>query len=509
MESLVMAKASSLWRNLFYNLSGPLLPFLMAGICIPVLIQHIGTDRFGLLTIAWTVIGYFSLFDFGLGRALTLHVSRYLGDGREHEVAGLVRSSLFMMGWLSLIGLAVVVVFAGEFVRWLKVPVQFVGETRTAFVLLGVSLPLVVLTSGMRGVLESFHRFDITNAIRMLQGLWTFTGPLCVLPFSNRLDAMVSVLVVGRLVTTIAYGVAVRNILPASDPKARKGAIRRKELLSYGGWTTLSNMLSPVMDYMDRFFISSLLGTAIVAFYTTPYEFVYRLNFISEGILGVLFPLMAKRLASSPGRSAAPEMLSLGTKLITASVFPFILILVLGAHPLLRLWLGPAFEQKSSLVLQLLAVGLLVNSLAKVPSNLIQANGRSDITAMLHIVELPVYIACLLWVLTHSGIAGAALIWALRMLLDFGLLLWMCRKAAGVPVAVVCNVAMLGIAQLITVGVAIFVDGTGWRVAYGAGVLSVLSLAFYRYVLLDTERLELRDSARRIVAILASKGVSP
>ncbi|PTB20217.1 flippase [Trinickia symbiotica] len=504
-----MSRASSVSRNIALNVSGPVLPFLMAGVCIPILIRGIGTDRFGLLTIAWTVIGYFSLFDFGLGRSLTWQVSRRLGERRAGEIPHLVRGALILMGCLSIIGSAIVALAAGELIRLLRVPPQFLIETRNAFVLLGVSIPLVVLTSGLRGVLEALQRFDITNGIRVIQGVWTFAGPVCILPVSNRLDAMVTVLVVGRLVTTIAYYLALRRVLPKPDGMPAPKMSFQRDMLSYGGWTTLSNVLSPVMDYMDRFFIGSMLGTAVVAFYTTPYELVYRLNIVSEGILGVLFPMMAHRVAGDKTRTTAGEMLSLGTKLISASVFPIVLVCLLGAHILLRLWVGPVFEQKSSLVLQLLAVGLLANNLAKVPSNLIQANGRSDITAKLHLLELPVYIACLFWMLRHAGIDGAAAVWAFRMLLDLVLLLGMSSKVASVPPRVVFSVSMLAFVQLGVLGAAIFVRGPIWLCAYGAGILLISANVFYRYVLIEAERLLLRHSARRVIAVLTSRGMAP
>lgn len=505
-ESRAMSNASSLSRNLLYNLSGPLLPILTAAICIPVLIRQIGTDRFGLLTIAWGLIGYFSLFDFGLGRSLTWQVSRYLGDDRQSDVSRLVRNALVLMACLSLIGSLIVAVFATGLIGWLKVPPQLLGETRNAFLLLGASIPLVVLTSGLRGVLEAFQRFDITNAIRMLQGFWTFTGPLCVLPFTVRLDAIVIVLVAGRLVTTIAYFVAVRSTLPVPRHESPSGAFRWRELLAYGGWTTLSSTLSPLMDYMDRFFISAFLGTAIVAFYTTPYELVYRLVIIPDGVLGVLFPLMAKRFTRSSGRVAGQEMLSLGAKLITVSVFPIILILVLATPSVLRWWVGTAFEQNSSLVMQLLAVGLLINSFARVPSSLIQASGRSDITAKFHLLELPLYVAGLLWMLDRAGIAGAALVWALRMLVDCSALLWVSHAVTGVPSATIRRVAILASVQVGAAAGAIFVGGFAWKVAYGAGALLVFGSVFYRHILLESERQMLRESARRLKARLSSGG---
>lgn len=501
-----MPAAPSLVKNLVYNISGPLLPFIVGAVCIPLVISHIGTDRFGLLTIAWTVIGYLTIFDFGLGRSLTLHVSRSVGSGRLHEVRPVVRSALTMMVLISLIGPVLVLFFNDAFIAWLKIRPAYLNETRASFLMLGFAIPLVVLTSGLRGVLEAFHRFDVTNGLRVLQGIWTFVGPVCVLPFSVRLDAMVAVLLVGRVVSTLAYAVAVHRELPARDPTPQTNSVSMKDLLSYGGWTALSNMLSPVMEYMDRFFISSVLGAAVVAFYTTPYELVFRLNFISEGILGVLFPLMSKRLALSADRMAGEEMMSLGTKLMSACVFPFVLVIVIVAHPLLRLWLGPVFEQKSAFVLQVLALGLLVNSLAKVPSNLIQANGRSDITAKLHIIELPVYIVCLQWVLARYGIEGAAVIWSLRMLLDLVLLLWVSGVVASVPAVAIWRLALICTLQTLAVGGAIVVNGIGWQVVYGAICLAVLSLAFYRYVLLDTERALLRHMASRSLAMIARQG---
>ncbi|WP_188131055.1 flippase [Paraburkholderia panacisoli] len=498
-----MSAAPSLVKNLVYNITRPLLPFVVGVGVIPLLLSHIGTERFGLLTIAWTAIGYLSIFDFGVGRSLTLYVSRSLVSGQLHEIRPMVRNALIMMVLISLIGSAVLLFFNEAFIAWLNVKPAYLNETRASFLMLGLAIPLIVLASGLRGVLEAFQRFDVSNGVRVLQGIWFFVGPACVLPFSVRLDVMVATLVVGRVATTLAYAVAVYREFPPSNPTTSQPTVSLKDLLFYGSWVALSNMLSVVMDYMDRFFISSALGAAVVAFYTTPSELVFRLNFISEGILGVLFPLMSKRIALSVDGMAAAEMMSLGTKLMAACIFPFVLVLVIVAHPLLRLWLGPVFEQKSALVLQVLALGLLVNSLARVPSDLIQANGRSDVTAKLHIIELPVHVLCLQWALARYGIEGAAVVWSARMLLDLVLLLWVSGAVARVPAAAIWRLALICSVQTLTVGGAIVIDGIGSQVVYGTICLAVLSLAFYRYVLLETERALLRQMASLALAMIA------
>ena len=72
-------------RNVVWNLLGTGAPLLVAIVAIPLLIQGLGTARFGVLTLAWLVVGYFSLFDLGLGRALTKLVAEKLGKGQDDE----------------------------------------------------------------------------------------------------------------------------------------------------------------------------------------------------------------------------------------------------------------------------------------------------------------------------------------------------------------------------------------------------------------------------------------
>src|SRR5437667_12210334 len=58
-------------RNTVWNLSGQLLPMIVAVITVPLLVRGLGVARFGVLSLSYVLIGYFSLFDLGIGRALT------------------------------------------------------------------------------------------------------------------------------------------------------------------------------------------------------------------------------------------------------------------------------------------------------------------------------------------------------------------------------------------------------------------------------------------------------
>jgi O-antigen/teichoic acid export membrane protein len=91
-------------RNTIWNLLGQLLPMAVGVVAIPPLVRSLGVDRFGVLSLAWIVIGYFSLFDLGMGRALTKLVADKIGSNDEDSIPPLVWTSLYLMLALGVIG---------------------------------------------------------------------------------------------------------------------------------------------------------------------------------------------------------------------------------------------------------------------------------------------------------------------------------------------------------------------------------------------------------------------
>jgi O-antigen/teichoic acid export membrane protein len=193
-------------------------------------------------------------------------------------------------------------------------------------------------------------------------------------------------------------------------------------VINLGGWMTVTNIIGPILLYMDRLLIGHLVSVSAVAYYAAPFDMVFRLTVIPGAVVSVLFPAFAVSLLQDPDRTAL--LLMRGEKYVFLAIFPLVLLIVTFAPEGLRLWLGPAFAQNSSSLSRWLAVGVFVISLALVPYVLIQSAGRPDITAKLHLAELPVYFA-LLWLLTrHFGIEGTAIAWVARVVLDAVLLIF-------------------------------------------------------------------------------------
>ena len=146
--------------NALWNLAGQLAPIAIALVALPPLIHALGIDRYGFLTLAWVLVGYASLFDLGLSRAMTRLVAHRLAEqdaaGARH--VGAVATT-FMLAFGAASGV-LLGVCAGPIVDgWLKVPLALHQEAIHAVWLLAAAMPVVLLTSAYRGYIEAYQAF--------------------------------------------------------------------------------------------------------------------------------------------------------------------------------------------------------------------------------------------------------------------------------------------------------------------------------------------------------------
>ncbi|MDP3000768.1 MAG: flippase [Bryobacterales bacterium] len=424
-DSVCMAEGR-IHTNAAWNLLGLAAPLLLALFAVPKLIAALGAGAFGLLTLFWSLIGYFSLLDLGLGRALAQVTAANRASGREQAIPPAFWTSLLLMTLLGLLGAAVSLPFAGWFSALIvNGQPSLQADARACLYLVALSAPVLTVSAALRGFLEAHQRFAPLSAVRIGLGALTFVVPVLLLPYSHRVAAMVASLVLARVLALAVYGWLCFSLMPSLWGARTVDWTAARALLRLGTWMTVSNVISPLMTYLDRFLIAAILSVSAVAFYATPFEAATKLLIIPGALTGVLFPAFSGALVSD--RQSATRLYR-RSLLVLASVFlPLSLALAAFARPALALWLGPDFAANTRHVLPILALGIFANGVAGVPFSLIQAAGRPDLTARLHVAEAPLYFAAC-WLLTkHYGIDGAALAWTGRVLVDAIALLLIAR----------------------------------------------------------------------------------
>lgn len=387
---------------------------------IPYIYKNIGIERVGILTIIWALIGYFSIFDFGLGRAITQRIAGLAQYSSEQHKKNIATTGVFFTVLIGIVG-GVVGFAAIELVgvSWVNSTPSLDDEIRASFLLACLAIPATTATTGLRGILEGEEKFKVVNLLKLILGLSNFLGPIAAIALHGaHLDYIVGSLVIFRYVILFAHYLNIKHLVNTAGKISSDEA---SQLFRFGGWMTLSNLISPLMVVADRFLISHVLGAAVVAYYTIPADFMIRLLILPAAITTSLFPVFSRNL-SSKNYTNAEVLYKKSMRLIFIMMGAIAVCILFGGKFGLDIWLGSKFAEKSSAVATVLSIGILFNSLAQIPHAYIQASGDARSTALIHVFESVLYLPTLYLLMQLHGVLGAALAWMLRALLDLILL---------------------------------------------------------------------------------------
>ena len=141
----------SITRNTSWNLFGALFPLLVGFVCIPFILENIGVERLGILTIIWALIGYFTIFDFGLGRALTYQIALFRSTKNDDSIIKIINSGLFLTFFAGIFGGVILyaLLLLGA-VNWLNFSSEVYADAEKAIHFCVYIIPIVTISVGLR-----------------------------------------------------------------------------------------------------------------------------------------------------------------------------------------------------------------------------------------------------------------------------------------------------------------------------------------------------------------------
>jgi O-antigen/teichoic acid export membrane protein len=408
---------TSLKRNTIYNLSGSLLSLAATLVIVPVFLHKIGAERFGVLAIIWLFIGYFGVFDLGLSRATANQIAK-LHDSRQG--AEIFWTAILLNAGIGICG-GVVLYFAGGaiFQYAFAMPPSMRASVISMMPWLAASIPIATVTGVLTGVLEGCEKFLLVNTLQVIGSVLMQVVCLAVaLVHGPELTWLIGAAILTRMLTTLPFLGGVLKTIPVGRPRAPRRDLAAI-LLGYGAWVTISNIINPIFDSVDKFLIGGISGLASVTYYAVPERLARRASLFPAALARTLFP----RLSSGHDLDARETARRSLTSLI-AVLTPITVVLILAMRPFLSHWIDPDFGRLAGPVGAVISISVLINGLAYVPYAFLDARGRPDLTAKFHLIEILPHVA-LLWFLLHRfGLIGGAWAVVLVSIFDAALLFW-------------------------------------------------------------------------------------
>ncbi|WP_290867245.1 oligosaccharide flippase family protein [Aquabacterium sp.] len=420
----------SLSRHTLINFAGAAAPIALTVATIPLYLRTIGSDRYGALVAIWLIIGYFSLFDLGLGKSITQALSP--ATRPQPERLNIIRLGLVATLIMGCIGATL----SAPVLRWyfnhgIDGTDSLRSELLEGLPWMTLCIPISAMSSLCIGILESRRRFDVIVTASLIGSALSQIAPLAVaLTMTKTLDALVPFVAMGRALTLTIMLAKIANAEKKLEapPSPAKDAIQFRNLFRFGGWVTLSNITTPILVNADKLMLPSAASLQATGRYNISFSMASMIALIPNSLSTALFPHLTACV--DPQSSRAMTARALGS--LSIIVTPLVII-GMGFSPLvLHIWLGSDFAESIRACTQLLMLAMWPHALAYVPYVRLHANGQPRTVALIHVTQVLPYLAALAAVLPDYGLSGAAACWAGRSFVD-ALMLFAAAKALVLP----------------------------------------------------------------------------
>lgn len=373
----------------------------------PIVLYHLGQERYGIWVTLTTIVGYVALADLGISGALVRHVAYVSGSGSKSDVTRLASSAFSVyviigtVAWL--VGLSTYWLLR----RWAP---QWLGsgdDWQTALVLLFASaclgLPFRTFESTLRGLQRQYTVETIgagaalVNAfatVAVLRAGWGLAGLAFVTLAMSLVQGLITWL------STLRLGVRV-DLLRNVD----KNAVRA--LVSFSVYLFINSLAVAMVFNTDNIVTSAVIGASAVTVYRLTYQ---PAQLLVHGIMQVsdaAFPGLTATLGAGDWSAFRRTCLRL-IEITGMLAWPGAALYAVTNNSFVSAWVGP--QNYAGLAVTLVFASLvIIHTYLHVWSNILQALGRVQGLAWVSLAEGVLKVGLSLWLAQRIGLVGVAL----------------------------------------------------------------------------------------------------
>lgn len=410
-------KASKVINNGIINLTTQVIPIFIALIFIPISIKAFGNELFGVYSLVVTFIVLFNYLNFGIAPATTKELAKYLAQNNSQKVISLLINSFLMMFFIGLVLAGIFLLFHHQIsIYMFEKSLNLQDVFSQLLQLLGFLSPFLMLVIFLRSVLEAKHLFLITSLNRAFLNSMVFISPILVFIENFTIISVFKFLIIVYIVSTFILSFFVYREY-FKNKSLSFNILDSKVLMQIGFWMMLSSLSGIGLYYTDRFIIGSVISATAVAYYVASYDLVTRLNIISGSLTSALFPAFSHWFETQELKKIRSAVIFV-SKVISFIVAIISFILIVYAQELLTFWINAEYSEHSYLLLQYLTIGVFFNTLSVVPFRTLSAIGFQKIVAIVYIVEAPLTVIMLYYMILNYGLIGAVIGYNIRAFIE-------------------------------------------------------------------------------------------
>lgn len=406
----------ALRRDTFANLVGRGWVALAGLVFVPLYIELLGVEAYGLVGFAATLQVGLSLLDVGLATTLNRELARMQGTPTADSARrqrDLVRT-LELVYWIAALVIVGLVELAAPSIaqRWLHPERLSAGSVETAVRLMGLVIALQFPFTLYEGGLLGIGRQVSLNVLLVGGATLRFGAVVAILAWvSTTIEAFFVWQVAVSAVQTVAAGLLLWRRLPKAPGPSRFQKTLLLDVWRFAAGMAGISLTAVVLTQMDKLVVSKLLSLTAFGYYTLAASAAGVLYVLFLPLFQAVFPRFAHLTAA--GDQAQLSMLyHRSAQALSVLVLPAGAVLAFFSHDIMLAWTQNAdVANATRWVVTLFAIGTAINGLMNVPYALQLAAGWTRLAMTANLVAIVLLLPALVLLATRYGVIGAAVVW--------------------------------------------------------------------------------------------------
>ena len=406
----------SLKRNILANYASQLYVTAAGIIMVPLYIQYMGAEAYGLVGFFAMLQVWFNLLDMGLTPTMARESARYHGGAcTALEYRRLARALEGIFCGVALLGGIFLYALAEPMATgWLKAAQLPAQEITQALQLIAVIVALRWMSGLYRGVITGAERLVWLSAFNSVVATGRFVLVLPVLIFVNAAPITFFI---------VQLGVAMFELLGLTWmayrllPKIPKGLRIQwqwaplKPVLKFSLSIAFTSSVWVFVTQTDKLVLSKILPLADYGYFTVAVLVASGIMIVTGPVSSAIMPRMT-RLQAEGKHNELIAVYRQATQLVTVLATPVALVLIFFAPQVLWAWTGDAvLVEKAAPVLSLYAIGYAFLAVGAFPYYLQYAKGNLRLHLIGNALFVLFLIPSVIWAATHYGMTGAGWAW--------------------------------------------------------------------------------------------------
>jgi O-antigen/teichoic acid export membrane protein len=355
-------------------------------ISIPILLDLLGKDAYGIQRLVAVLIGYFTIMDMGLDLPIIKFVSRYKSIGKDDLLQKLLNTTILLYTCIGLIGLVIIFILSKFFALYVfNIPVFLQKDAILVFYIASFGFLASVGMSWGRALFKGLQKYHITYAVSTFNQLVGIVLGITVVLYGHGLVGFVLVRVVTAFVSVLMYYVLAKKSLSITfNPKFDRGILKAiREFVSYG---IINRAVGAILSRLDVTIIGITIGVGAVAIYSVPFMIVSQLGYMIAFAIGFVFPLTSELLAKNQVIKTQTLFNHINKITIILTGIVFVPVFIFGDR-FLFLWIRDIYEEAAPLLKVLTIYALIGSSTITISNNIILGYGKIKYFTFFNIIK--------------------------------------------------------------------------------------------------------------------------